>query len=348
MEKGIKTITRLLAASAIFASGAAMAQSSVTLYGLVDGWLGAKKALNGHTAYTAGNGGMTVPYWGIRGSEDIGGGNSVIFDLESYFNIQNGVVGRFAGDGLFSRNAWVGMKGNWGTLTMGEMGPPLWFSTIFYNPFFNSFAFSPMVIQSYVGVNHQGIFSAGGTDWANAVQYVTPTIGGANVKAAYAFGNDAGHLGQNKWSVQLNYSIGSLATSSVYQQMKYNQAAEDIGSVIPGMRSQSAGSFNMTYGFNTLKLYAQYMHIWNAISTGDVGIDTGQLGFSWAVGPGQVLASDAYSHSTGASNVSRNTWAVGYDYQISKRTDVYVAVLGDRASKMSSGFTAGGGLRTTF
>ena len=348
MEKGIKIIAKVLAASAVFASGAAMAQSSVTLYGLVDGWVGAKKALNGHTAYTAGNGGMTVPYWGIRGTEDIGGGNSVIFDLESYFNIQNGVVGRFAGDGLFSRNAWVGMKGNWGTLTMGEMGPPLWFSTIFYNPFFNSFAFSPMVIQSYVGVNHQGVFSAGGTDWANAVQYVTPTIGGASVKAAYAFGNDAGHLGQNKWSVQLNYSIGSLATSSVYQQMKYNQAAEDIGTVIPGMRSQSVGSFNMTYGFNTLKLYAQYMHIWNAINTGDVGIDTGQLGFSWAIGPGQLLASDAYSHSTGASNVSRNTWAVGYDYQVSKRTDVYVAVLGDRASKMSSGFTAGGGLRTMF
>lgn len=348
MEKGIKTITRLLAVSAVFASGAAMAQSSVTLYGLVDGWVGAKKALNSHTAYTAGNGGMTVPYWGIRGSEDIGGGNSVIFDLESYFNIQNGVVGRFAGDGLFSRNAWVGMKGNWGTLTMGEMGPPLWFSTIFYNPFFNSFAFSPMVIQSYVGVNHQGVFSAGGTDWANAVQYVTPTIGGASVKAAYAFGNDAGHLGQNKWSVQLNYSIGSLATSSVYQQMKYNQAAGDIGTVIPGMQSQSAGSFNVTYGFNTLKLFAQYMHVWNEISTGNIGVDTGQLGFSWAVGPGQVLASDAYSHSTGASNVSRNTWAVGYDYQVSKRTDVYVAVLGDRASKMTSGFTAGGGLRTTF
>lgn len=348
MRLGISTTTKVLAASLLFASGAAMAQSSVQLYGLVDGFVGAKKALGGSTAYVAGNGGMTVPYLGFRGTEEIGGGNSVIFDLESYFNIQNGSYGRFAGDGLFSRNAWVGMSGNWGTVTMGEMGPPLWFSTIFFNPFFNSFVFSPMVIQSYVGLNQQGVLSAGGTDWANAIQYVTPTVDGASARMAYGFGNDAGHLGQDKWSVMLNYNVGSLATAAVWQQMKFNEAAGDLGTVIPGFTSQSVGSLNASYQFSKVKLYAQYQHIWNAITTGNVGIDTVQLGASVSIDVGRLLASDAYSKSSGGSDVMRNTWAVGYDYPLSKRTDVYVAVLGDHASRLKTGFTTGGGVRTTF
>lgn len=348
MRLGISITTKVLATSLLLCSGAAMAQSSVTLYGLVDGFVGVKKALGGSTAYVAGNGGMTVPYLGFRGSEDIGGGNSVIFDLETYFNVQNGSYGRFPGDGLFSRNAWVGMSGHWGTVTMGEMGPPLWFSTIFFNPFFNSFTFSPMVIQSYVGVNQQGVLAAGGTDWANAVQYASPTIGGASAKLAYGFGDQAGHMGQQKWSVMLNYNTGSLATSAVWQQMKFNEAAGDLGTVIPGFTTQSVASLNASYAFKKVKLYAQYQHIWNSITTGNVGIDTVQLGVSVAIDVGRLLASDAWSKSSGGSSVMRNTWAVGYDYPLSKRTDIYVAVLGDHASRLQSGYTAGGGLRTTF
>jgi predicted porin len=66
------------------------------------------------------------------------------------------------------------------------------------------------------------------------------------------------------------------------------------------------------------------------------------------VGVGRILGSDAYSKSSGHSSVYRNTWAISYDYPLSKRTDVYAAVLSDRASRMSTGTTIGGGLRTQF
>src|ERR1700754_2599496 len=142
---------------ALFWSGHAAAQSSAQLYGDVDAFVGAKKALGGQTAVMLGNGGSTASFWGIKGAEDLGGGDQAVFELESYFSVQNGTFGRFAGDGFFSRNAWVGVSAPWGKLLLGQIGPLYWNSTIFYNPFFNSFVFSPAVIHTYVPVNGQGV-----------------------------------------------------------------------------------------------------------------------------------------------------------------------------------------------
>ncbi|NKJ51202.1 hypothetical protein CIC12_31685 [Burkholderia sp. SG-MS1] len=338
----------LVLGATLFAEGA-HAQSSVQLYGLLDAFVGYKKPMNGQSSVIAGNGGMTAPYFGLRGSEDIGGGTKVIFDLEGYFNIQNGSMGRtgFPHDGLFSRNAYVGVSGRYGTATAGLIPPLLWFSTITFNPFWNSFVFSPIVLHSYVGVNGQGVFGNAG-EWWNAVYYASPSFDGIVGRAMYSFGNDPGHLGQNKWTGQVSYNNGGFATSVVYQQIKYSLNAGDLGTVLPGLKTQSVANLGVSYDLNYVKLYGQYQHIWDSISNGDVGIDTGQIGFSIPVGVGRILGSDAYSKSRGHSSVYRNSWALSYDYPLSKRTDVYAAVLSDRASRMSSGTTIGGGLRTQF
>ncbi|HEY1609686.1 MAG TPA: porin, partial [Paraburkholderia sp.] len=182
----IKTgVQALLLGAALFAE-VAHAQSSVQLYGLVDAFVGYKKPMNGQASVLAGNGGMTASYFGMRGTEDLGGGTNVIFDLEGYFNVQNGALGRtgFPNDGLFSRNAYVGLRGRYGTLTAGLIPPLLWFSTIQFNPFWNSFVFSPMVLQSYVGVNGQGVFGNAG-EWWNSVYYASPSFNGLVGKAMY-------------------------------------------------------------------------------------------------------------------------------------------------------------------
>jgi predicted porin len=346
MKSGVRAI--LLGAAALAAT-AAHAQSSVQLYGLVDAFIAYKKPLNGQSTVLAGNGGLTASYFGMRGSEDIGGGTKIIFDLESYFNVQNGTMGRtgFPQDGLFSRNAWVGATGRYGTATVGLIPPLLWFSTITFNPFFNSFVFSPIVLHSYVGVNGQGVFGNAG-EWWNSVYYSTPAIGGFTGRAMYSFGNQAGHPGQNKWTGQVSYSSGGFATSVVYQQIKFSLNAGDLNTVLPGLKTQSVVNVGTSYDMGVVKLYAQYQHVWDSISTGDVGIDTGQLGFSIPVGLGRILGSDAYSKSSGNSSVHRNTWALSYLYPLSKRTDLYAAMLFDRASRVSAGETIGGGIRTQF
>ncbi|MFM0720855.1 porin [Paraburkholderia strydomiana] len=340
---------KALVLGAVLLAEGAHAQSSVQLYGLLDAFVGYKKPMNGQSSVIAGNGGMTAPYFGLRGTEDIGGGTKVIFDLEGYFNIQNGSMGRtgFPHDGLFSRNAYVGVSGRYGTATAGLIPPLLWFSTITFNPLWNSFVFSPIVLHSYVGVNGQGVFGNAG-EWWNAVYYASPSFNGFVGRAMYSFGNDPGHLGQNKWTGQVSYNNGGFATSVVYQQIKYSLNAGDLGTVLPGLTTQSVVNLGVSYDLNFVKLYGQYQHIWDSISNGDVGIDTGQIGFSIPVGVGRILGSDAYSKSSGHSSVYRNSWALSYDYPLSRRTDVYAAVLSDRASRMSSGTTIGGGLRTQF
>lgn len=345
MKRGIQAI--ILGTALI--GEAAYAQSSVQLYGLIDAFVGQKKALNGQSAVLAGNGGLTASFIGMRGTEDIGGGTKVIFDLESYFNVQNGQMGRtgYPHDGFFSRNAYVGVSGKYGTATVGLIPPLLWFSTITFNPFWNSFVFSPIVLHSYVGVNGQGVFGNAG-EWWNSVYYATPTFNGLSGKAMYAFGNQAGHPGQNKWTAQVSYNRGGFAASAVYQRIKFSLDAGDLGTVLPGLTTQSVANLGMSYDMGFVKLYGQYQHTWDSISTGDVGINTGQLGVSVPIGNGRILASDAYSKSSGGRSVYRNTWAVAYDYSLSRRTDIYAAFVADRASKMSAGNTFGGGIRTTF
>ncbi|MFM0736389.1 porin [Paraburkholderia xenovorans] len=348
-KKKLNRLIQLSILSVGITSQAAFAQSSVTLYGVLDAFVGAKKALGGESQVLAGSGGMTASFWGMKGTEDLGGGLSAIFELEGYINIMNGQFGRtgFPSDGLFSRNAFVGLKGNYGTVTAGWLTPPLWLSAIFFNPFFNSFVFSPMILQTYVGVNGQGVFGDAG-EWSNSVMYVSPQMGPFSGKAAYSFGNEAGHLGQNKWSGQLSYNMGGFAASAVWQQVKFSITPGDLGTSLPGLTTQSVMNIGVSDDFGVVKLFGQYQHIWDYDTTGNVGVNTGQLGFSIPVGQGHILGSDAYSKSSGHSTVYRNTWALGYDYSLSKRTDVYTAVLSDRATRRSSGYTVGGGLRTAF
>jgi predicted porin len=331
----------------MFWSGTVAAQSSVQLYGIVDAWAGAQQSLGHQNAFVQGNGGMTGSFWGMKGTEDLGGGYQAIFELESYFSVQNGTYGRFAGDSFFSRNAWVGISAPWGKVVAGQMGPLYWFSTIFFNPFFNSFVFSPAVIQTYLAVNQQGV-GGGGGEWSNAVMYTSPASNGVQFSGQYAFGNQAGHVGQNKWAGQVTYKRGPFAANAVYQQIKFNSTPGDFGATVPGLTTQSATQLGATYDLGFVKVYAQYQFIQNSITTGDVHVNFGQLGVAIPLGTGSILASDAYSKSGGNGSSIRNTWAVAYDYPLSKRTDVYAAFLSDRATNFSAGDTAGVGIRTRF
>ena len=328
-------------------SGVAAAQSSVQLYGDVDAWVGAKKALGGKTAYQEGNGGMTASFWGMKGVEDLGNGYAAIFKLESYFSVQNGSVGRFAGDGLFSRNAWVGIQAPWGQVVVGQIGPLYWNSTIFFNPFFNSFVFSPAVIHTYVAVNGQGV-GGGGGEWSNAVTFSSAPYRGLQLNVQYAFGNAAGEPGQNKWATQVMYRNGALAANVVYQQIKFNSVAGDLAATVPGLTTQSATQAGVSYEIGAVKLYGQYQYVKNSITSGDVHVNFGQLGTAIQLGTGRILASDGFSKSGGQGDAIRNTFSVAYDYPLSKRTDVYAAFLVDHASHLSSGDTVGVGVRTLF
>ncbi|WP_206954934.1 porin [Trinickia acidisoli] len=364
VSRALKTSLRMAAVAAFAAAGAsaAQAQSSVQLYGQVDTWAGMQQFPGGQRAYVVGGGGMSTSYWGMKGAEDLGGGYKAVFTLEDFFLPQNGAYGRFSGDSYFSRNAYVGLETPYGTVTAGRLTTPLFVSTILFNPFIDSYTFSPMVYHVFLGntaiptgatyTTDTGV--VGDSGWNNAVEYSTPDYNGLSGNVMYGLGNQAGDNGAKKWSAQFLYFHGAFAATGVYQYVNFNNAPNDLGTVSPfgtavAFKSQSVGQLGATYDLKFVKFYAQYMYTKNdELISGSWHVNTGQGGVTVPVGPGTVMASYAYSRDSGGLDQTRRTWAVGYDYPLSKRTDLYAAYMNDQLSSLSTGQTIGAGIRAKF
>lgn len=331
----------------------AFAQSSVQLYGIVDSFVGAQKLPGGERAWQVGGGGMSTSFFGFGGTEDLGGGYKTVFALESFFRPQNGKAGSFDGDTFFSRNAYVGIQAPYGTLTLGRQSTLLYLAGTLFNPFYASFTFSPIVNHMYEGLGtypsfktDQGII--GGTAWSNAVQYATPDYRGLSARVLYSFGNQAGDNSKKKVSAQMMYQQGPLAVSGVYQYASYNSSADDLASLLPGFKSQSVGQLAASYNFNFVKLYGEYMYTSNQRTPATFHVDTVQAGFAIPVGVARILGSWAWSRDHGGLDQTRQTWALSYDYPLSKHTDLYAAYMSDHLSRLSSGNTMGIGVRARF
>jgi predicted porin len=347
-----------LAAGLVAGASSAFAQSSVQLYGQIDEWVGAQKFPNGQSAAQVSGGGMSTSYWGLKGSEDLGGGYKAIFALEDFFLPQNGKYGRFTGDTFFSRNAYVGIESPYGTVSAGRLTTPLFVSTILFNPFVDSYEFSPMVWHTYLGLGtfptyttDQGV--VGDSGWNNAIEYSSPNYNGLTANVMYGLGNTAGQNGAKKWSAQFLYFHGAFAATGVYQYVNFNDAPGDLDSLaqsvgLTSMKSQSVGQLGMSYDLKFIKFYGQYMYTYDAQTIGSWHVNTAQGGVSVPLGTGTVMASYAYSRDGGGLDQTRQTAALGYDYPLSKRTDLYAAYMYDHFTNQSSGDTFGVGIRSKF
>lgn len=355
MQKQYKPALKLAAVAATLLSGAAMAQSSVTLYGQADMFVGGVKSPgSGERAWVANSGGMQTSYWGIKGTEDLGGGTKAIFDLNGFFRTDSGNSGRFTGDSMFSRNAYVGLQNDKaGTIKLGRNTTPYFVSTILFNPLIDSYVFSPAIFHTYFGavsgsVTDPGII--GDSGWNNSVLYSTPNFGGLTANFIYSFGEQAGAAGKNKWGGNLMYFNGPFAATVAYQQVRFDNVPTDLASA--GFSRQDAAQVGLSYDFNVVKLFAQGQYIKTRATTavdGDIKHVNGQFGASVPIGAGSLLASYAYDKTDDSlGDFKRNTFAVAYDYNLSKRTDVYAAYYYDKITGIEHGDTFGVGVRHKF
>ncbi|MEA3130978.1 MAG: hypothetical protein QOF46_2773, partial [Paraburkholderia sp.] len=109
----------LLALAALGAfAGVAHAQSSVTLYGIIDEGFNINTNSGGKHLYNLSSGVLQGSRWGLRGTEDLGGGLKAIFVLENGFDVNNGKLGQ--GGLMFGRQAYVGLSSQFGTVTLGR------------------------------------------------------------------------------------------------------------------------------------------------------------------------------------------------------------------------------------
>ncbi|PXX23092.1 MULTISPECIES: porin [Burkholderia] len=342
MQKSLRGTTTVLTLALATTTGMAHAQSSVALYGLADAFVGELHPAGAlGSAWQVGSGGMTTSYWGMSGSEDLGGGLKAVFTLESFFRMNGGQIGSFNGQAFFGRNAFVGLGGHFGELTLGRNTAPLFVSTLLFNPFVNSFVFSPIVVHSNLGSAMGSASLQSDTAIDNSVLYQTPEVGGLSGSVLYSNAGVAGHVGQANYSANVLYFAGPFSATAAVQSL------HTASLFLNGATAQTAWLIGSAYRFRAIKVFAQYERVDNNNHVTD---DTVQVGASIRTGIGSVLVSWAGTQRRPAAgdHIHWSTAALGYDYPLSKRTDMYAAWRYDTISHVSSGNSVGAGIRMKF
>ncbi len=332
----------IIGAMAVPCLATAQTQSGVKIYGLVDIYMGAVKRSDQASSTASINGGGTyTSYWGISGVEDLGGSLKALFTIESFFQPDTGATGRNATDPMFSRNTFVGLSGSMGELTAGRYITPLLKATSASNPFGASLQLSPLMLQTWIPTYGRDV--VGDSVWNNAVRYMSPRVSGFQSSVLMSLGEDPKTNGKNNRSLSVEYRSGPLMA------VLLNQSAKTGPGFPAGVTEQSTWMGGATYDFKAIKLYGTF---YKTNTTGlNIGDKTGQLGLSIPVGPaGKISASWANSRivTQGQPNVTRNDYATGYEYALSRRTALYGIYLMDRLSNKGNASTFALGIRHTF
>ncbi len=295
---------KTLVALAVFGamSGAAFGQSSVDVYGIVD--VGLANENNGTSSVTRmDSGNVYGSRLGFRGTEDLGGGMSALFTLETGLNVDTGT-----GQGpLFNRQSFVGLKGSAGTVTLGRQYTPMFRAQLAYDPFFTGFAGNAGRMMSNGG-------GPSGPRTDNSIFYVTPTVSGFEGQLLYGLGEQAGDNSKlREIGAAVGYANGPLGVKLAYHN------ANDATGITSAKNTNLSG----TYDFVAAKVYAAYQ-----INKTGSTLDTrdGLIGVSVPFGAGKFIASYIRKNDRMHTDANASQIAAGYIYGLSKRTDLYTSI----------------------
>ncbi|MFT0850625.1 porin [Achromobacter sp. F4_2707] len=383
--------TLLAAALALGFTGVAQAETSVTLYGLIDagfGWHQSKGEVRNTTTgatqtvkstrtglHDGTQNGQSGSRFGLRGTEDLGNGLRAEFTLEQGFNIGSGGFQQH-GTGMdrqFSRQAWIGLASDsWGSLRFGRqhnVGTDFLLGMI--DPFGGGFGLANGG-QAFAAINTNRM--------DNTVKYVTPNFSGFQFGVAYSFNTNGGQSATHEelrnpnvraFSTGLRYANGPLGVALSYDQKQNSRASEPTTVLgVPVPRQNNAGEsvtvkqwvLGASYDFEVVKLSGAFGQLrdgayasaglgpdsslnyldstgnWaatgNRIGEFDKGFKANSylVGLSAPLGAGNLMVSwgmidprsDPDRFTGGEASLEKqHTYALGYTYDLSKRTNVY-------------------------
>jgi predicted porin len=337
------------------AAGAAQAQSSVTLYGVIDAGLGyvSRANTNGDHLYGMINGNLSGDRWGLKGQEDLGGGLKAIFQLESGFDVGTGKLNQ--GGREFGRQAYVGLTGNqWGTVTLGRQYDPSvdMVQGITADNYFGSIMATPGDVDNYD--NDLRV--------SNSVKYVSPVFAGFQFEGLYAFSNLAGTTGQGQtWGAAATYNNGPLGLAASYlyannpstgrpvtqadgSNTGWNSPSSDSLFLSPvNIGYQTAHSISIARAagqyalgpvtFGASYSFAQYVSDGHSTFTSQEKFSTGNAFVNYQLTPAMLLGLGyTYTKASGDTSAHYNQVSLGADYSLSKRTDLYAVGAWQQAS----------------
>jgi GBP family porin len=339
--------TLMVAALTGVLATAAHAQSSVTLYGLIDAGITYTNNQHGHSNWQETSGSVNGSRWGLRGSEDLGGGLKAIFTLENGFGINDGTLKQ--GGREFGRQAFVGLTSDqFGAVTLGRQ-------------------YDSMV--DYVGPLALTGTQYGGTQFAhpfdndnlnnsfrinNSVKYQSVNYGGFKFGALYGFSNQADGFANNRaYSAGASYNWGGLNVAAAYLQLNSNGATGAAAAFNSGGAVSSDNTFfagrqqtwgagaNYAFGPATVGLVYSQTNLSSlaGIGAGASGQTNGiafgnnsahfqnfEANARYALTPAVSIAG-SYTYTRASLAGTRPHWNqfnLQTAYALSKRTDVYL------------------------
>ncbi|CAB3802735.1 Outer membrane porin protein 32 [Paraburkholderia caffeinitolerans] len=359
---------RITCAAALFAfAGAAHAQSSVTLYGVVDSGLlyqstSASYAaapflpntkINGNAGHVVQlkDGGIYSSIFGMKGSEDLGGGYAANFKLQGAFNSSNGQSGKSdtpTGTSMFTQVTTVGVSGPFGKVDFGRQFAPMAYAMaetdVRNAQYFGSVLTAWLTMNTmsgWTGSNTNGQIGALYDD--NAIVYNSPSFYGVSAALEFAPGGVAGQAqGGTRESAVLKYSGYGLNADAVYYNghdanpYSYaaagNPATATTGIPATGLNNNRFVYFGAKYTWHGISVSGSFSNGRNPansngvpkafVVSGDFDMWTGGLGYRFS--PALNFTSGVYYLKDNKNNSNQSTaYAIGADYGVSKRTLVY-------------------------
>ncbi len=344
----MKKLPIVVALSSVAVAQSVYAQSSVTLYGLIDaGFMYTNNVVKGTThgsLFQATSGNINGSRFGMKGSEDLGGGLSAIFVLESGFNVQNGKEGQDSR--LFGRQAFVGLSSNdYGAVTLGRQYDSL---VDFVSPL-------SATAGTFGDAGFAHPFDNDNLDHSvrmnNAIKYTSVNYAGLKFGALYAFSNSTDFAVDRAYSFGASYAIGSFKAAAGYLQINGSNTTTNTGGAIDLAESAANGTGGfqlgadrqrtfgggLNYAFGPATVGFVYTHSQFTDSTafgsahGSVRFDNYDLNGKYSLTPALSLGL-AYVYTDGHvdNNGPRNNdpkWSqvdAQIVYAFSKRTDVYL------------------------
>lgn len=344
----------LIALAVLAATGAAMAQSSVTVYGRVDASVGNEKTttrnadgsiaseLSMAKQFNGSDAGLTGSRWGLMGTEDLGGGLKAIFKLENRFSVDTGA----SADPYFSGDAYVGLSGSFGAVKLGRTYSVLddvRAVAVSQNVFDSAFTPTSNVYR----VNRTGTGTSSSNDYssksANMIRYESPVFGGFSFGLNYAMDEkvtdaDITKNGMGNTALMVRYKRGPLDVALGYaKEDMYSSPASDVN-------DRKYTALSASYDFGVVRVSGGVNRRSGDTQVANSATLTGGKDSEYTLGltvpMGAFAFSGGYASSkvkeAGATVAKASGFGLGMTYSLSKRTRLYAGYR-DYATKDAAG-----------
>lgn len=328
---------------ALLVSGLAHAQSSVTLFGIIDGGLlYTNKTLDASTGGNAGkqfsliDGGSSYSQFGILGTEDLGGGLQAKFKIQSGISMANGGFAHCNGN-LFGCEAWISLNSNYGELKTGLQFSPFFLALYASDPRNMSFFGSSGVhlVDNLIGTS---IFSP------SAVSYTSPELFGLQASLLYSFGGQPGDFQAGRqYSASVTYKhAGLMINGAIFDSNTGGANATPI----PTNLAAEGRTIGAAYKFGSVTAKVSFV---NYKVAGSFNSNVYGGGVSWFVTPALDLDCGVW-YTSDKNNTTNHSFmaGIGSSYFVSKRTMLYAQVASvNNHGAMDTGLSVNGALYGT-